>query len=255
MKRSTASLVAAAAILIAGGVAIWLFIVAPRLKPPAVPAPAPVPAVEPPKAVERHGALNLYLAAPETLPTGATRVELTLAKAAIVDEAGIESPVFEGAQRVVLQPGVAEKVLSELIPNGKMRRLKLEFSPAAELSMADGSTIAAVVERREAVLSFEAEVPVSHSLALFARLPLEPGLKKTGAAWAAEITPDPLAAEAYVFGSFLLDPRGMGDLWTVPRLTLSDVIKADLGLDIKTTLPGSQGFNAAEQLPTAKPPL
>lgn len=253
MKRSTLSLLAAAAILIIGMLAIWLFIVAPRLKPPA-PAPAPAAAL-PPKAEERHGALNLYLAAPERLPTGVSRAALTLSKASIFDDAGVESPVFEGVQRVMLQSGVAEKVLSELIPNGKMRRLKLEFSPAAELSMADGSTIAGLVERREVILSFEADVPVSHSLELFARLPIEPGLKKIGAAWAAELAPDPMPAERYVFGSFLLDPRGRGDLWTLPRLTLSDVIKADLGLDIDASLPGSKGFNAAEQAPTAEPPL
>jgi len=254
MRRSTISLLASAAILAVGSFLVWAFIVAPRLKPAPVPAPAPA-APTPLKAEEeRHGALNLYLAAPENLPSGVTRAELTLIKATLADADGAESPVFSGVQRVMLQSGSAEKALSELVANGSWSRLKLEFSPAAELSMADGSTVAAVLEQRQAVLSFQADLPVSRTLALFARVPLETGLKKAGDTWTADLSPDPQAAERYVFGSFMLDPRGKNGVWTLPHLSLADVVKADLGLDITAVLPGSKGFNPADQAPSGQPP-
>jgi len=179
---------------------------------------------------------------------------VTLEKATLVDDKGTEAKAFEGIQRVMLQDGVVEKALSELIPEGRWTRLKLEFSPAAEISMADGSVLAALVERREAVLSFDAaDVAVSQSLALLARVPLVPGLKKIGEAWTANLLPDPQKAESYVFTSFQLDPRGRSDIWTLKDVTLADVINADLGLDITAILKGSQGFQPAASAPTQAP--
>lgn len=251
MKRSTVSILMTVVILLAGLLAIWFFIVAPRLKPAPV---APPPAVTPPEAREMHGALNLYLAAPEPLPAGVSRAELTLVKATLIDDAGAESPAFTGAQRVMLQGGVAEKALSELVANGQWSRLKLEFSPAAELAMNDGSTQAALVERREMTLTFRADLPISHTLALLAPVPLAPDPKRLEGTWIAEVSGTPVAAESYVFGSFMLDPRGKGDVWTLPKMTLAETIKADLGLDIRSVLKGSQGFTAAGAPPSAQPP-
>lgn len=250
MKRSTLSTLASVAILVAGGLAIWFLIVAPRLKI----APEPVPTARPPKTEAPHGALNLYLAAPASLSAGVARVELTLMKATLVDDLGVESPVFQGAQRVMLQSGVVEKVLSEKVQIGDWSRLKLEFSPAAELSMADGTVTAALVERRQAILSFQADLTASRTLALFAAVPLEPALNKAGKTWTAEILPEPKPAERYVFGSYMLDQRGRGNIWTLSRLTLADIIKADLGLDISSFLPGSKGFNPADRPPLKESP-
>ncbi len=252
MKRSTLSLLISAAIFAVGLVLIWFLIVAPRFKPA---APTPVPTVPPPaKTEERHGALNLYLTAPVALPSGATGAEVTLVKAALVDGNGREASVFEGAQKVMLRPDAVEKTLSVLVPNRTWERLILEFSPAAEIPMADGTTIATVVERRRAVLSFHEDLPVSRSLALLARLPLAPALRKIGAVWAADIVPDPQAAESHVFGSFFLDARSVGALWMLPHARLSDVLKADLGLDIGVSLPGSKGFGPADQAPATGTP-
>lgn len=252
MKRSTLSLALSAAILLIGGSLLWFLLIAPRpAHQPTVQAPPPAP----PPAAEWHGALNLYLGSPDKLPSGVSRAELTLIKATLMDDKGVETQVFDGVQRVMLQDGFAEKVMSELVPNGPFAGLKLEFSPAAELSMTDGSVIAAVMERRETTLAFKADVPVSRSLALFARLPLEPTLKKTGDVWTANIAQAPAAADSYVFGSFMLDKRGNSQLWTLSRMTLADVIMADLGLDITKAMPGSAGFNPAAGQPIAKPPL
>lgn len=251
MKRLTLSLLITAAILIVGAVSIWFIIVAPRLIAPR-PTPTPTPTVTP-TAEERRGALNLYLTAPEKLPPGALRAELTLVKATLVDDRGAASPVFEGVQRVMLQEGVIQKVLSELIPNHAFRSLRLEFSPAAEISMADGSVVPALVGQRQVVLTFEADVPISRSLALFARVPLEAQLRGTPEAQIADLLTAPQTAESYVFGSFQLDARGRGDLWTVPQPGLASAINADLGLDISTVLQGSQGFSPADQGPVTKP--
>lgn len=255
MKRSTLAISLSVLLLIAGALAIWFLIVAPRLKPGPAVTPPPV-TTPPPNAVRQmHGALNVYLAAPEQMPAGVTRAELTLVKATLIDDAdGTESTAFTGAQRVTLQANIAEKALSELVGNGSWTRLKLEFSPAAEMSMDDGTTIATLVDRRETTLTFQADLPISRTLALLARVPLEPALKNVEGTWTANVSPGPQKAESYVFGSFLLDPRGKSDVWTLPQMTLAEAIKADLGLDITTVLKGSQGFSPATDQPVVAPP-
>ena len=90
--------------------------------------------------------------------------------------------------------------------------------------------------------------------AALARLPLAPALRKIGAVWAADIVSDPQAAESHVFGSFFLDARSVGALWMLPHARLSDVLKADLGLDIGVSLPGSKGFGPADQAPATNVP-
>ncbi len=253
MRRTTISIIATAAILAIGALVIWLLVVR---------RPAPAPVTEPPVAepeppaeeAEFHGALNLYLTAPARLPAGAARVELTLVKASLVGDGGKEVAFFEGARRLMLQEGVTEKLLSERVPNGRWNRLKLSFSPVADLAYADGRPAAsAVLERRDAALSFDAEVPVSRTLALFARTPLEAEAGSAGGVPTLNLVPDPQPAERYVFGAFLLDPRDRGDVWNIAAPSLAAVVKEDLGFDITRQETGSTGFVPAESEPAPLP--
>jgi len=250
MKRMTLSLLVTAAIVVAGTAAIWMLFTSRRLPPapPVTTPPAAEPEPEPAKPFD--AALNLYLTAPAAMPAGAGRVEMTLVKASLLDASGKETAFFEGSQRAVMQEGAVEKLLSERVPAGRWTRLKLTFSPAADLSYADGRPDAgALIERREAVLSFEAETAASRTLALFARAPLEAASGEAGGVITLNFSPEPAAAEQYVFGSFFLDPRGRGGIWNVASPSLAAVVKEDLGFDITRQLPGSSGFVPAPASP------
>lgn len=247
----TISLLVTVAILVIGGVLIWLVVVSLGRKPSAPPPPSA--AEEPVLAFD--DALNLYLAAPERLPAGAGRVELSLTKAVLVRADGLEVPFFDGSRRLMLQPGVTEKILSERIPDGRWTRLKLTFSPVADLAFADGRPVAsAILERGTAVLSFDAEFPVSRTLALFARLPLEEASGTAGDVATISLSPEPRPAESFVFGGFLLDARDRGDLWTIASPSLAAAVKEDLGVDITRQLSGSSGFVPASGAPSAPQP-
>lgn len=254
MKRMTISLLTTALILALGAAAIWLLVA--RLR-----APAPtLPPTDGPKAPEErpepepfHGALNLYLASPEALPGGAARVELTLTEASVAGADGKEHAFFKGSRRVMLQPGSVGKALSDEIPNGRWTRLKLTFSPAADLSYADRPAAPALLERREALFSFSAEVPVSRTLALLATAPLEPEAGDAGGTATLGLTPQAAAADSFVLGGFMLSPRDRGKIWMLPGATLAAVVKKDLGLDIARKQPGSAGFLPAEEIPTDLP--
>ncbi|HTK60383.1 MAG TPA: hypothetical protein VL283_04260 [Candidatus Baltobacteraceae bacterium] len=257
MKRMTVSLLVTAAVLVIGSVLIWLMFASLRRQPagppPATTTPETGSATEP--EAEFHGALNLYLAAPDQLPAGAGRVELTLVKAALVRADGKETAFFEGSRRVVLQQGVTEKALSEMIPNGRWSRLKLTFSPAADISFSDGRpTASALLDRHEAILSFDADVPVSRTLALFARLPLDAASGQAAGVTTIGLSPEPRPAERYVFGAFLYDPRDHGDLWNIPSPSLAAIVKEDLGFDITRAQTGSSGFVPADRTPSAQTP-
>jgi hypothetical protein len=256
MKRMTISLTATAAILVIGAALIWLLLASLRKPsaPPAVTPPETGSATEPEPEPELHGALNLYLTAPAQLPAGAGRIELSLVKAALVRADGKESTFFEGSRHLVLQQGVTEKLLSEVIPNGHWNRLKLTFSPAADIAYGDGRpAAAAVLERREAVLSFDADVPTSRTLALFAVVPLEAASGEAGGAATIDLSSVPQPAERYVFGAYLLDPRDRGDIWNIPNPSLATVVKEDLGFDITRQQTGSSGFVPAKEVPSGSP--
>lgn len=252
----TISLVVTAAILVAGALALWL-ILSPLRLPPSVPPVTEPPTEQPGEEPEAafNGALNLYVTAPDRLPAGAGRVELSLVKAAIAGADGKETVFFEGSRRVMLQQGVTEKLLSERIPNGRWTRLKLTFSPVADLAFADGRPGAsALVERYEASLSFDAEVPVSRTLALFARVPLEEASGDAEGTATLNVSAEPQPAERYVFGAFLLDPRDHGDLWNIESPTLAKAVKEDLGFDITRVQTGSTGFVPATGVPSTPAP-
>ena len=260
MKRSTFSVLLAAAILAIGGCALWFFLLAPRLGVAPLPwthrpvtgSATETPATAPEKV--RNSALNLYLASPSSLPDGAVRVELTLTKATLASADGKSAIVFEGAERVMLQSGIVEKTLSEKIPDARWTRLSLEFSPAAELAYANRNVKAALLEKKTALFAFDAIVGVSHSLAIYAAVPLERDVTAADKAVIANIDAKPIAADSYVFGGFLFDPRGRGDLFTLNQPSLFSVIKEDLGFDLSVVKPGSKGFTPADASPTPQVP-
>ncbi len=259
MKRSTFSIVLAAAILAIGAFALWFFLIAPRLGVAPLPwmrRPVTGSATETPATAEkaRNSVLNLYLASSPNLPDGAIRAELTLTKATLTSADGKSSVVFEGAQRVMMQSGIVEKVLSEKILDARWTRLTLEFSPAAELAYANGNVKAALLEKKTAVFTFDATVGVSRSLALYAIVPLERNVTAADKAIIARVDAAARPADTYVFGGFLFDPRGRGDLFTLNQPSLFAVIKEDLGFDLSVVKPGSKGFTPAAASPTPQAP-
>ncbi len=259
MKRSTFSLILAAAILATGACALWFFLIAPRLGIAPLPwtrRPVAGPTTETPVAPEkaRNSVLNLYLASSSNLPDGAMRAELTLTKAVLASADGKSDVVFAGAQRVMLQLGIVEKVLSEKILDARWTRLTLEFSPAAELAYANGNVKATLLEKKTATLTFDATVGVSRSLALYAVVPLERNVTTADKAVIARVDSTARPADVYVFGGFLLDPRGRGDLFTLNQPSLFNVIKEDLGFDLSVVKPGSKGFTPAGNQPSATQP-
>ncbi len=257
MKRSTFSILLAAAILLIGGGALWLLLIAPRLGLPPFATP-PVEKPTPPATEEtgpaRNSAINVYLAPPPALPDGAVRAELTLIKATLTDANGKSAAVFEGAQRVMLQSGIVEKAISEKIPDGHWTRLILEFSPAAELAYANGDVKPAIMGKKRATLAFDAKVAVSRSLAVFAQVPVERAVTSAEKTIIASIDEAPRTAETYIFGAFLFDPRGRGDVFSISSPTLFAVIKEDLGFDLSVVKPGSTGFQPATGQPAPQAP-
>ncbi len=260
MKRSTFSFVLAAAILAIGACALWFFLIAPRLGVPPFPwtrQPVTGSATETPSTAAekaRNSVLNLYLASPPNLPDGAARAELTLTKATLTSMDGKNEVVFEGAQRVMLQSGIVEKVLSEKVTDAHWTRLTLEFSPAAELAYANTTVKAALLEKKTAMFTFDAVVGVSRSLALYAVVPFEREVFAADKAIIARIGATARPADVYVFGGFLLDPRGRGDVFTINQPSLFAVIKEDLGFDLSVVKPGSKGFTPADTSPKPQAP-
>ncbi|WKZ29074.1 MAG: hypothetical protein QY323_06135 [Patescibacteria group bacterium] len=237
---------------------LWFLLIAPRYGLPPFGKPAPTaPTTPTPEVVEkeRHAALNLYLAPPTTIADNAARAELTLLKATVSADDGKTAVFFTGAQRVMLQPGAVQKVLSERIPDGRWTRMTLEFSPAAELAYANGDVKAALLEKKQTLFTFDAQVGISRSLAVFGVVPLEAKVMATEKALLANLSADTQPAQTFVFGGFLLEPRGRGDVFNIENPTLASVIKEDLGFDITIVLPGSSGFQPATgSAPAQTPP-
>ncbi len=253
MKRSTFSLLVTAAILVIGGAALWFLLIAPRLGSfpfgtKRGPEASMTPASETQEGA-RNSALNLYLTAPSELPDGASRADLTILKATLTDAVGTSVTFFKGAQRVTLQADVVQKTLSERIPDGQWTRLTLDISPAAELAYANGKVKAALIGKTQAIFVLNADVAVSRSLAIFGAVPIERGAISADKALIMNLSADPRTADTYVFGGFLLDPRGRGDIFTIKSPTLFSVIKEDLGFDLSVVKPGSSGFQPAESPP------
>jgi hypothetical protein len=249
MKRSTFSILLTIALLAACAV-LWLLFIAPRFGLPPYEKKTPVtPVASTPEAPEkaRNSALNLYLAPPSALPDNASRAELTLVKATVVDASGASTEFFSGAQRVMLQPSSVQKVLSERIPDGRWTRLTLEFSPVAELAYADGNVKAALMGKKIVSFTFDAAVGISRSLAVFGMVPLEREVVAAEKALVANLNADPTPGQTYVFGGFLLEPRGRGDIFNITNPTLNSVVKEDLGFDLTIVKTGSSGFQPATQ--------
>ena len=257
MKRSTFSIFLTIALLAACAV-LWLLFIAPRfgLPPYGKKLPASPATTTPETPVKAsNSAINLYLAPPPVLPDGASRAELTLVQASVTDAAGASVVFYNGVQRVMLQPGAVQKVLSERIPDGRWTRLTLEFSPAAELAYANGNVKAALMGKKTVVFAFDETVGVSRSLAVFGIVPIEQDVIAAEKALVANLSGDPRPGQTYVFGGFLLEPRGRGDIFNISNPTLVSVIKDDLGFDLTVVKPGSSGFQPANSEPGTQPRL
>lgn len=252
MKRSTLSLLLTIIILVIGGGALWLLLIAPRLGLfPYIPKKLPVISATSTPETANNSALNLYVAAPPGLPNGAQRAELTLVKATVTDADGRSAVFFQGVQRTMLQAGFAQEALSERIPAGRWTKLSLDFSPAAELAYADGTVKAVLLGKKRAEFGFDAKVGVSQSLAVLAIMPFESAVVGADKALIANLAATPRTAETYVFGGFMLEPRDRGEILAIDQPKLVSVIKKDFGFDISVVKPGSSGFQPADGAPNA----
>lgn len=245
----SASAVAAAAIALTA----FLFVQGPPepAGPGAAVPPVDANAVPPPDGW--YAVLNAYVASPEALPGGALRYEMTVVKAALERE-GSEAVFFEGARRLMLQPGTVEKLLSEKVPQGRWERLRLTFSPAAETIDASGKSFAGLVEAREIVIALPTELKTGRTLSFVTRL-RAPIAADRGGAVALSFQTMLLDAETYELGGAFLDTRGRGEIFTLSAPSLANIIDADLGLDITaaSALPGSEGFVPPNGAPSGAP--
>lgn len=245
MRRKLLLAVILLALSAAAVVAVFL------LTPPKPAAPPPPPPPTAPEArtvlpsEDWHGALNLYVAPPPALPSGTARIELTLIKAELVHEGdGVSAAVFEGGRKLMLQPGVVQKLVSDAAPQGRWTSLRLTFSPAAELIRADGGSIGALLEKREAAAVIDVDLPVSRTLAAFIHLPLLRTLEPKGGVMTLALDDEPRLAETFVLGGVFRDPRGVGGLLHLALPSLAAAVMEDLRLDIRpeSKQDGSRGF-------------
>lgn len=237
MKRRTVWIVILLLALAAGG-AVYFFLLPPQ---PAPPAPAPA-AVAPAAKPAWNSVINLYLADVTTLTGTTERVELTLLKAALAAPGQADVPVFDGATRVVLQRGAAERVLSAAAPPGDLKTLKLTFSPTAQVVSQGGVVTIMLVDPKETAVALDTPLPQGRTLAAMTRVPLTRafGVKNGLPIFS---LPNRIEARSVLLGGIYLTRRETGNLYPLTGATLADVILADLGIDIsvKPRQPGA-GF-------------
>lgn len=247
MRRKLLLAVILLALAAAAGAAVFLLA---RPKPSAPPAPISPPAPEArtvPPPEDWHGVLNVYVAPSPALPSGTARVELTLIKAELIHEDdGVSAAVFEGGRKLMLQPGAVQKLVSDSAPQGRWTSLRLTFSPAAELIRADGTSLGALLEKREAAAVIDVDLPISRTLAAFLHLPLLRTLEPKGGVMTLALDDEPRLAETYVLGGVFRDPRGIGGLLRLPLPSLAAAVMEDLRLDVRpeSRRDGSKGFTA-----------
>jgi hypothetical protein len=240
MRRSRAvALLVAFALLVASGLAAFFLL---RRPAPAPVPPAPPPASAPAKGpADWHGVLNLYLTPLGALPAGTTRVELTLTEAELLDEAGNAVNVVRSARRLMLQPGTVEKLLNDRVPNGAWASVRLTFSPAGQVSGIDGTSLPVLVERRTVTIPLGADIPVSRTLAAFARLQLEPEVKRAAGVPTIGLAPLVPKADVFLLGGFFATPRGPGQIYVIAEPTLAAAVMKDLKLDITAKAESTTG--------------
>ncbi len=239
MKKRTIVAAIAAAVAIIAAAAVYFFLLRPR---PAAPLPPPQPPAPPAAEPVRNSVINLYLADPTTLTGTTERVELTLLKAALTAPGLADVPVFDGATRVVLQRGAAERVLSAAAPPGDLKTLKLTFSPTAQVVSQGGVVTIMLVDPKETLVALDTPLPQGRTLAAMTRVPLTRafGVKNGLPIFS---LPNRIEARSVLLGGIYLTRRETGNLYPLTDATLADVVMADLGIDIvvKPRQPGA-GF-------------
>ena len=234
----------------------WFALIAPRLQNLALaPKPAPAKTVVTPLSDEKYSALSLYLASPDSAPSGLARVELTLTKVEITRNDGRVFTVSDQSVRVDLQKDTAMKVANDLIPAGPYGKLKLHFAPTGNLMTDAGAAQIIFLPIQDVEVSFDANLPTSRTLAALTRIDLESRLGAQNGV-ATFTLPNKLTAETYVLGGIFKNSRGIGTAWNLPNATLVTAVKQDLNLDIAppAALSGTTDFIPATATPNPTAP-
>ena len=235
MKRSTQSILLAAAILVVGGALIVWAVIRFRLIPSPAPAPAPAPAG---LTEEKYSAVDLYIAGPSDGPDSVDRVELTLLKAAATRKDGKTFTVAETPVRIDLQRDAMQKAVDDLLPEGPYGTLTLTFAPTGQLVPKSGAPTLLYLPKTTLDIDLNAAIPRSRTLAALVHLKLEGfGAKENVATFT---LPAALTAETYVLGGIYVNARSLGNVLAGHAPTIGSAIKTDLGIDI-TPVPGETG--------------
>ena len=254
MKRPLLWVIAAVLVIAAGVAAYFLFLkplIAPKTGAPTSQTGGATPPVVKAKPDDYNSAIDLYLAGPDDAPAAISRVELTLIKAEVTRNDKKTFKVFEGATRIVVQKGVTEKALNELMPAGAYGTLALTFLPTGAIVAADGSSQSAFLPNRVLTIDLTQEIPISRTLALLARLDLAASRFGLQSGVPTYILPATLTDESYVLGGIFRNSARIGDLWQIANPNLAEVVHQDLNLDIrpKSGLTGTPSFGAATASP------
>lgn len=252
MKRRTI-LIIVAALVVAGTAAWFLLVKQPGKKPP---GDQPVAPAKSTLSDDFYSATNIYLAGPGEAPSTIERVELTLIKAEAKRGDGKSFKIFDGSTKLVVQKGVGEKALNELLPSGPYGRLVLTFLPTASIIAADGKSQMAFLPTRTVEIDLHEDLPKSRTLAMLVRFDLDAknfGLQGGVPTYILPVKP---TVETYVLGGIYRNTRGVGSVWNVPTATLSALVKKDLGFDIgpKPSQTGTPAFNAPNVPPSLTAP-
>jgi len=249
-KRSNLVLALSAAILIGLLLLLYLFVVRPRLAPFEVPEVATPPvAEEPALPLQKNAVLNLYFDSPLEL-RGISRIELTLLAAKMTMTDGLNFPIFEGAERIMSQKGVVQKVFSEKIFHGKPASLLLTLSPTAQVVYDDGRSEIVFLPNQELSARLTEEISLNQTLNVMLSLPPLTTFGEKNGVTTLKL-PGNVAAEQHVMTSIFYNPRSHGKIYAIPNAHLADAIKADIGLDItpRPDRTGSSSFASPTEAP------
>jgi hypothetical protein len=254
-KRKLAIIAVSLAALVLAGVLLYLLFLQQLLTPV---APTPPSAVAP--KIDEDGyfaGAEIFLAAESAGAGELDRVEVTLVGASVTKASGKTFPFFPdpavktgGSVKVVLRPGSVQKILSDLMPQGRLKSMTLTFSPSARFASKDGSVVTAFLPNRTMVVPLDVEAPASRSLAGLLRLPIDgkTGLKNEVATFE---LPAELTAETTVLGGAFNDTRSRGALYQIQNPTLLSVMKAVYGIDLS---PRAATGGSGTFIPPSAPP-
>ena len=247
MKRSSISIIVAAAILLIGGGVLYVLITGRLRLPvgPSAPPGQPTQETGAPKVADEipRAAFGLYFLGPDADVDRAQRVELTLLSATLKRKDGKEFPVYSGRLTVIVQRDAAEKLFAELVPAGEYGELKLTFQPSALIVAADGSAAPAFLPQDELTLKLTETLAQGRTMAALMRLGFADAFGIQNNVPTFRI-PAESEAETTTFGGVFASKKGYGSILSPAAKTLSSLIKADTGMDISPKVPqgGSEGY-------------